>query len=112
MCHTATELPDLDTETLGNTQPHQWLLLLFPDRKWSPPPPLGSRCRASAVKLTVLEVGGADGLLRETISWMASRSLSRCSGLLIPVSLWISVSDSADMMAPLFTLARRHGPGR
>lgn len=38
---------------------------------------------------------------------MASRSLSRCSGLLMPISRWISVSDSADMMAPLFTLARQ-----
>lgn len=25
----------------------------------------------------------------------------------MPISLWISVSDSADMMAPLFTLARQ-----
>lgn len=57
-------------------------------------------------KLTVLVVGGADGLVSETISWMARRSLSRCRGLLMPISLWISVSDRADMMAPLFTLAR------
>lgn len=56
---------------------------------------------------TVLEVSGAEGLVRETISWMARRSLRRCRGLLMPISLWISVSDSADMMAPLFTLARQ-----
>ncbi len=54
---------------------------------------------------TVLDVSGADGLVRETISWMAKRSLSRCRGLLMPISRWISVSDRADMMAPLFTLA-------
>lgn len=57
-------------------------------------------------QLTVLEVGGAEGLVSETISWMARRSLSRCRGLLMPISLWISVSERADMMAPLFTLAR------
>lgn len=56
---------------------------------------------------TVLEVSGADGLVSDTISWMAKRSLSRCRGLLMPISRWISVSDSADMMAPLFTLARQ-----
>lgn len=56
---------------------------------------------------TVLEVSGAEGLVRETISWMARRSLSLWRGLLIPISLWISVSDRADMMAPLFTLARQ-----
>lgn len=56
---------------------------------------------------TVLEVSGADGLVSDTISWMARRSLSRCRGLLMPISRWISVSDSADMMAPLFTLARQ-----
>ena len=55
---------------------------------------------------TVREVLGAEGLVRLTISWMARRSLSRCSGLLMPISRWISWSDSADMMAPLFTLAR------
>jgi hypothetical protein len=55
---------------------------------------------------TVLEVSGAEGLVSDTISWMARRSLRRCSGLLMPISRWISVSDSADMMAPLFTLAR------
>lgn len=38
---------------------------------------------------------------------MASRSLSLCSGLEMPISRWISVSDSADMMAPLLTLARQ-----
>lgn len=59
-----------------------------------------------SVGLTVLVVGGAEGLVRDTISWMARRSLSRCSGLLMPISLWISVSDKADMMAPLLTLAR------
>lgn len=57
--------------------------------------------------LTVLEVGGAEGLVSETISWMARRSFKRCSALLMPISLWISVSDRADMMAPLFTLARQ-----
>ena len=56
---------------------------------------------------TVLDVGGAEGLVRDMISWMASRSFSRCSGLLMPISRWISVSDRADMMAPLFTLARQ-----
>lgn len=57
--------------------------------------------------LTVLEVGGAEGLVSDTISWMASRSLSRCRALLMPTSRWISVSDRADMMAPLLTLARQ-----
>ena len=38
---------------------------------------------------------------------MASRSLSLCRGLEMPISRWISVSDSADMMAPLLTLARQ-----
>lgn len=57
--------------------------------------------------LTVLEVGGAEGLVSDTISWMASRSLSRCRALLMPTSRWISVSDKADMMAPLLTLARQ-----
>lgn len=57
--------------------------------------------------LTVRDVGGAEGLVRETISWIANRSFKRCRGLLIPISLWISVSDRADMMAPLFTLARQ-----
>lgn len=56
---------------------------------------------------TVLDVGGADGLVRDMISWMARRSFSRCRGLLMPISRWISVSDRADMMAPLFTLARQ-----
>ena len=32
------------------------------------------------------EVAGAEGEVSDTISWMASRSLSRCSGLLIPIS--------------------------
>lgn len=57
--------------------------------------------------LTVLEVGGAEGLVNDMISWMASLSLSLCRGLLIPISRWISVSDRADMIAPLFTLARQ-----
>lgn len=57
--------------------------------------------------LTVREVGGAEGLVSETISWMARRSFRRCRALLMPISLWISVSDRADMMAPLFTLARQ-----
>lgn len=70
------------------------------------PPKTKPSSPIAAVQLTVLEVGGAEGLVRETISWMASRSLSRCRGLLMPISLWISVSDRADMMAPLFTLAR------
>ena len=57
--------------------------------------------------LTILEVGGADGLVKLTISCMASLSFNLCNGLLIPISLWISVSDSADMMAPLLTFARQ-----
>lgn len=52
-------------------------------------------------------MGGAEGLVRDMISWMASRSLSLCRGLLMPISRWISVSDRADMMAPLFTFARQ-----
>lgn len=56
--------------------------------------------------LTERVLAGADGLVSDTISWMASRSLRRCSGLLIPISLWISVSERLAMMAPLFTLAR------
>lgn len=56
--------------------------------------------------LTERVLAGADGLVRDTISWMASRSLRRCSGLLMPISLWISVSDRLAMIAPLFTLAR------
>ena len=56
---------------------------------------------------TVLDVGGAEGLVSDMISWIASRSFSLCSGLLMPISRWISVSDRADMMAPLFTLARQ-----
>ena len=39
-------------------------------------------------------------------TWIASLSLSRWSGLLIPISRWISVSERADMMAPDLTLAR------
>lgn len=66
-----------------------------------------SESRVKGVALTVREVSGAEGLVRDTISWIASLSLSLCSGLLMPISLWISVSDSADMMAPLFTLARQ-----
>ena len=57
--------------------------------------------------LTVRDVGGAEGLVRDTISWMARRSLRRCRALLMPISRWISVSDRADMMAPLLTLARQ-----
>lgn len=53
------------------------------------------------------EEAGAEGEVSETISWMARRSLSRCSGLLIPISRWISVSDKLAMMAPLLTLARQ-----
>lgn len=53
----------------------------------------------------VLVVCGADGDVSETISWMARRSFSRWSGLLIPISLWISVSLSALIMAPDFTFA-------
>lgn len=66
----------------------------------------GPAAGMNALTGTVLEVGGAEGLVRDMISWMAKRSFRRCSGLLIPISRWISVSDSADMMAPLFTLAR------
>lgn len=58
------------------------------------------------LSLTERVLAGADGLVRETISWMARRSLSLCRGLLMPISLWISVSDRFAMMAPLFTLAR------
>ena len=54
----------------------------------------------------VLDVAGAEGDVRETISCIASLNLSRCNGLLIPISLWISVSDKADMIAPDFTFAR------
>ena len=50
-------------------------------------------------------MGGAEGEVRDTISWMASLSLSLWRGLLMPISLWISVSDRADMMAPDLTLA-------
>lgn len=53
------------------------------------------------------EEAGAEGDVSETISWMARRSLSRCSGLLMPISRWISVSDRLAMMAPLLTLARQ-----
>ena len=60
----------------------------------------------SVCVLTERVLAGAEGLVSDTISWMARRSLRRCRGLLMPISLWISVSDSADMMAPLFTLAR------
>lgn len=69
---------------------------------------LHSWCFCTDIKptSTVLEVGGAEGLVRDMISWIARRSFRRCNGLLIPISLWISVSDSADIMAPLFTLAR------
>ena len=49
---------------------------------------------------------GAEGLVRDTISWMARRSLRRCSGLLMPSSRWISVSDRFAITAPLRTLAR------
>ncbi len=52
-------------------------------------------------------LAGAEGLVRDTISWMASLSLRRCRGLLMPISLWISVSDRLAMMAPLFTFARQ-----
>jgi len=55
---------------------------------------------------TVLAIRGAEGLVMLTISWMARRSFSRWSGLLIPISRWISWSDNADMIAPLLTLAR------
>lgn len=46
-------------------------------------------------KLTFLLVVGEEGLVRVTISWMESRNLSRWSGLDIPISCWISVSDRA-----------------
>ena len=65
-----------------------------------------SEARPRGVERDALEVGGAEGLVRDMISWMARRSLRRCRGLLMPISRWISVSDRADMMAPLFTLAR------
>lgn len=63
--------------------------------------------KVSSTALTVLDVGGADGLVSDTISWIANRSFKRWRGLLIPISLWISVSDKADIIAPLFTLARQ-----
>lgn len=52
-------------------------------------------------------LAGAEGLVSDTISWMASRSLSRWSGLLMPISRWISVSDRFAMIAPLFTFDRQ-----
>lgn len=58
------------------------------------------------LSLTERVLAGAEGLVRDTISWMAKRSLSLCRGLLMPISLWISVSDRLAMIAPLFTLAR------
>lgn len=63
---------------------------------------------ASCVLLSLTErvLAGADGLVRETISWIARRSLSLCRGLLMPISLWISVSERLAIIAPLFTLAR------
>ena len=57
--------------------------------------------------LTVLDVFGADGLVKLTISCIASLNFSLWSGLLMPISRCISWSDRADMMAPLFTLARQ-----
>lgn len=71
---------------------------------------LGEREKATMqnmheVVLTVRTVRGADGLVKLTISWMARRSFSRCSGLLMPISCCISWSDNADIMAPLLTLA-------
>lgn len=68
-------------------------------------PRVWSKDRGS-IRLTERVLAGADGLVRDTISWMARRSLSLCRGLLIPISRWISVSDRLAMMAPLFTLAR------
>lgn len=59
------------------------------------------------LKHTVREVFGAEGLVSDTISWIASLSLRRWSGLEIPISRWISVSDKADIMAPLLTFARQ-----
>ena len=59
----------------------------------------------AVLKGQALEVAGAEGEVRETISWMASLSFSLCSGLLIPISLCISVSERADMMAPDLTFA-------
>ena len=53
----------------------------------------------------VLEVGGAEGLVKLTISWIAKRNFSLCKGLEMPISLWISVSLKADMIAPDLTLA-------
>lgn len=53
----------------------------------------------------VLEVFGAEGDVRDTISWMASLNFSLWSGLLIPISLCISVSLRALMMAPDLTFA-------
>ena len=46
-----------------------------------------------------------DGAERPVRDMLLDRSFSRRSGLLMPISCWISVSDRANMMAPLFTLA-------
>lgn len=69
--------------------------------------PEAARAGIGCRTLTVREEAGAEGEVSETISWMARRSLSRCSGLLMPISRWISVSDKLAMMAPLLTLARQ-----
>lgn len=69
--------------------------------------PGAERAAIGSWTLTVREEAGAEGEVSETISWMARRSLSRCSGLLMPISRWISVSDRLAMMAPLLTLARQ-----
>lgn len=39
------------------------------------------------LSLTERVLAGAEGLVRDTISWMAKRSLSLCRGLLMPISL-------------------------
>ena len=46
-----------------------------------------------------------DGAERPVRDMLLDRSFSGRSGLLMPVSRWISISDRANMMAPLFTLA-------
>ena len=69
---------------------------------WRTLPTEGGRCT-----VLDLDVRGAEGPVRDMISWIARRSFSRCGGLLMPISRWISVSDKLAMMAPLLTLARQ-----
>lgn len=63
-------------------------------------------CQIHLSQLTVLDVLGAEGLVKLTISCIANRNFNLCNGLLMPISRCISWSDRADIIAPLFTLAR------